>query len=336
MKFLKILGTSLIVIIALFLIIAIFLPSKYSVDSSIIVNRPIEQVYKYSVDLRNWPQWSIWIRDDKEAEITFEGSGMDVGSTMYWVGKKMGAGSLIMKKTIVNSSYTVKVDIVEPWKLTSLTTFTFEPIKANTKVTWTDKGVLSYPMERWVGLFFDKAMKNKFQKGLINLKKKIESLGSTSETIINVEEIPEQVFYAIPDSSVTMTDLSTKFASAYGELGEFIQKNKIEMVGAPIAYNKIYEPPRYVFYSAFPVKSNKIKPAGRIIRFSIPATKVAKAIQIGPYEKANETYTLLMQFIGKNNYEIAGTSWEAYLNSPADVPQEKLETHIFYPIKIKK
>ncbi len=336
MKFLKVLGLSLIIIVALFLIIAIFLPSKYSVDSSIIIDRPVEQVYQYSVDLKNWPQWSIWIKNDKEAEITFEGSGMDIGSKMYWVGEKMGSGSLIIEKITKNTSYTVKVDIVEPWKLFSVTTFTFAPSKKATKVTWTDEGSLSYPMERWVGLFFNNAMENKFNKGLKNLKKKIESLGSTRETVIDVMDIPEQICYAIPDSSVTMTDLSDIFASAYGELGGFLKKNKIEMVGAPIAYNKIYEPPRYVFYSAFPVKSNKMKPTGRIIKFTIPACKVARAIQIGPYNKANETYTLLMQYIGKNNYEIAGNPWEAYMNDPTLVPKEKLETDVYFPIKIKK
>lgn len=336
MKFLKIFGLSLIILVVLFLIIAIFLPSKYSVESSIVINRPIEQVFKYSVDLKNWPQWSIWIRNDKKAEITYEGSGKDVGSKMYWSGEKIGIGTLLMEKIINNTSYTVKVDIVEPWKIYSLTTFSFESVKTGTKVTWTDEGNLSYPMERWVGLFFNTQMENKFNKGLNNLKKQIEGLASNSETIINIMDIPEQFLYAIPDSSVTMTDLSPKFASAYDELGEFLKMNKIEMIGAPIAITTIYEPPRYVFLSAFPVKSNNIKPTGRIIKYKIPATKVARAVQIGPYEKANETYTLLMQFIGKNNYEIAGNSWEVYLNNPSNVPQDKLETHIYYPIKIKK
>jgi len=44
----------------------------------------------------------------------------------------------------------------------------------------------------------------------------------------------------------------------------------------------------------------------------------------------------MMQYMGKNNYEPAGNSWEEYMNSPADVAQEKLETHIYFPIKLKK
>jgi len=336
MKFFKILGISAIILITVILIVAIFLPAKYSVDSSIVINRPLEQVYKYSVDLKNWPQWSIWIRDDKKAEITYEGTGPDVGSKMNWNGKKMGIGSILIEKLTNNSSYTVKVDMTKPWEISSLSTFSFKPANTGTIVTWTDEGNLSYPMERWVGLFFKSKMQMKFHKGLTNLKNKIESMGSTNETQINVMDIPEQFLYAIPDSSVTMTDLSAKFASAYGELGEFFKKNKIEMLGAPIAITTVFAPPRYVFLSAFPVKSNKIKPTGRIIKYEIPACKVARAIQIGPYEKATETYTLMMQYMGKNNYEPAGNSWEEYMNSPADVAQEKLETHIYFPIKLKK
>jgi effector-binding domain-containing protein len=63
--------------------------------------------------------------------------------------------------------------------------------------------------------------------------------------------------------------------------------------------------------------------------------QVASAIHKGPYEKIEQTYNALTDWITKNNYEIKGPYEESYFNSPEQVPVDELITEIRFPIQRK-
>jgi hypothetical protein len=48
--------------------------------------------------------------------------------------------------------------------------FEFSPVANDTKVTWGFKSLLSNPLERWIGLLFDRWIGADYEKGLAKLK----------------------------------------------------------------------------------------------------------------------------------------------------------------------
>jgi effector-binding domain-containing protein len=63
---------------------------------------------------------------------------------------------------------------------------------------------------------------------------------------------------------------------------------------------------------------------------------VAYTFHIGPYEKLSEAYGVLMDWAGRNDYEIVGPPVEVNWSDPMTVPEEKLVTEIWFPVKEKK
>ena len=62
---------------------------------------------------------------------------------------------------------------------------------------------------------------------------------------------------------------------------------------------------------------------------------VASVMYKGPYEKVEETYASLAQWIESNNYQVSGPPQELYYNSPEEVPSNELLTEIRFPV-VKK
>jgi effector-binding domain-containing protein len=65
----------------------------------------------------------------------------------------------------------------------------------------------------------------------------------------------------------------------------------------------------------------------------LPAVKAVVGMHMGPYDKIVDTYNKMMEWMKTNGYEPADYMWEEYLNSPDEVPVEKLMTRLVWPIK---
>ncbi|MEE4312709.1 MAG: SRPBCC family protein [candidate division KSB1 bacterium] len=175
MKILKIILLIVVILIALFLLVALFLPNAYTVDRSIVINKPVDEVYSYIADMNNRAEWDPWIEREPDAMNTFTvGDSTGVGSVWEWEGKELGKGSLKMIAAEWNKSIESELQFTEPQVMKSKIYWTFEPVQDGTNVTWSFAGDLSYPVERYFGLMMDKMMGPDFEKGLKNIKAALE------------------------------------------------------------------------------------------------------------------------------------------------------------------
>ncbi len=61
---------------------------------------------------------------------------------------------------------------------------------------------------------------------------------------------------------------------------------------------------------------------------------IAVTIHSGPYDKLQEAYGTLEEWIAANGYQSNGAPWEAYLNDPGDHPNPTdWKTEVCWPIK---
>ncbi len=73
---------------------------------------------------------------------------------------------------------------------------------------------------------------------------------------------------------------------------------------------------------------------GDVLAETLPAGTVAVTIHTGMYDKLQDAYGALEEWIAANGYQPNGAPWEAYLNDPSDHPNPAdWKTEVCWPIK---
>ena len=172
MKILKWVFGIVLGIIALVLIVAIFLPSEYRFERSIVIEAPPEVVYEQVVELHNWDNWGPWVAMEVEVDGKISDNSRGVGAWMEWSGDTIGDGRAeiieVREAELVRSQLEtggwVGIDI---WEL--------EAVPEGTRATWANEGELDYPLGRLMGPFLDGMLDDMYMTGLRNLKEYVEN-----------------------------------------------------------------------------------------------------------------------------------------------------------------
>ena len=332
MKFLKILLIALASLIVVFIAINFFFPAKYHYSKSIEIKTEAVEAFNLVNTMKNWEKWSPWQEKDPKAVITYEGSESGKGSAFRWKSNndKVSFGKMSITDSKPFKSVTLNLEFEDMKGSTIL--ITFDEQKGKTLVTWNLNSDMNFFM-RLAGFIMDKMLGPDFEKGLSNIKKICESIPKLdlkiSETFVpamNLICITDSTSHSNPD------EISQAFGKAYQELGEFLSKKKLSMVGPPLAINIEYKS-QYIFDACFPIKENKVKNEGRIKFVVKPESKAILGMYTGGYESIEKAYSKLIEYCTFKKATINGFSWEQYMNDPKTTPKEKLRTNIFFPIK---
>lgn len=85
---------TILIIIGVVLIVALFVKKDYSVEREITTNKPVGVVFNYIRHLKNQDYYSKWLMTDPEMKKTFRGTDGTVGFVYAWDGNKQ-AGKAI-------------------------------------------------------------------------------------------------------------------------------------------------------------------------------------------------------------------------------------------------
>jgi hypothetical protein len=157
------------------LLVAFFLPSKYRVERTEVIQAPSEAIYPWLAQLRKWPDWTVWSTNyDSTIAHTFSGPAEGAGAEMSWTAKS-GKGSL--KLIAADAKSGVKYDLnFEDGKFLCSGGLAMAAAESGTRVTFSNEGEFGMnPVRRYFGLFMDKKMGGLFEKNLRDLKQKAES-----------------------------------------------------------------------------------------------------------------------------------------------------------------
>jgi hypothetical protein len=175
MKILKIIGLGIVSLIALLLLIAVFIPNDYTVSVSTTINKPKQVVFEYVKMIKNQKYYSIWVMQDPNVNMTYEGTDGTVGFKSSWDSKddNVGAGSQLIT-AVSEDRIDVDLHFERPMKGDEKTSTLLESTSDNqTKVTAEFYGHSSYPMNlmNFIGV---NIIKDAETQNLANLKKILE------------------------------------------------------------------------------------------------------------------------------------------------------------------
>jgi hypothetical protein len=177
-KVLKILVFTLIGLVILALLTAVFVKKEYSVEREIGIAKPKQNVFDYVKYLKNQGNFSVWAKIDPNMKQEFRGTDGTVGFISAWDSEnpKAGKGEQEIKKIADGERIDYEIRFLKPMKSTDNAFLSFSAVNDSlTVVKWGFWGKIKYPMNLTL-LFMDMdAMLGKdLEGGLNNLKTELE------------------------------------------------------------------------------------------------------------------------------------------------------------------
>jgi hypothetical protein len=167
----------LVVVIALFLLVASFQPETFAISRSIMVSAAPQACFDQVNNFHNWEAWSPWAKLDPAMKTDYGGPASGEGASYSWDGAgKVGAGRMAITKSRPSQLIDIQLDFLRPMKTTNLTEFTFTPQGQETQVTWTMSGHKNLVAKAFDMIMnMDKLVGPDFEKGLAGIKSIAES-----------------------------------------------------------------------------------------------------------------------------------------------------------------
>ncbi len=198
MKKLLLIALSLIVLlVAAFVLVGLFLPKDYDVSRTAVINATPEEIHALVGDLERWPEFMPWEEGDPTIETKIvKSTGADASQT--WTGNS-GNGTLTFFESdpATGIGYEMLIDKWDPSK----GYLNYEALEdGTTRVTWRMEGNISTPI---IGPYFaasmDAMVGPMFHQGLQRLKSILE----TEDTDEPASEIDDQAEPANPEAEAT-------------------------------------------------------------------------------------------------------------------------------------
>jgi effector-binding domain-containing protein len=341
MQIVKKLLIALVVVVVLLCATSYMLPNTSHVERSMDISASPATVFTMLNNFKGYDRWSPWKDYDPNMKITFSGPDTGVGAKYSWVGNSdVGSGSQQITESKPNSLVRVDLDFGEMG--TAQSYFEIVAQGQGTKVTWgfDNSNLGMNPMMRWMGLAFDKMMGPDFEKGLTRLKAIAEKMPKTDLSTLKAEVTtvePTDIVYVSAESTTEPASIEKAMGASFGKVMSFTGKTKLKSSGQPLAVAHEWNEKenRYKFDAAMPVELAGAAPAadGDVKLGKTYGGKVVKVVQIGSYDQAKMTYEQAFAYVEVAGYQPAGPSWEQYMNDMRTTPVDKLETHIYIPVK---
>lgn len=334
MRALKIIGIIILVIIALFFLVAAFLPGEVHIAEKKTINAPVETIFSQVNTMANWDGWSPF--QDSTMEVSYEGTESGVGAVMSWVSEVQGNGRMEILESEPFSRIHTGLSFMENSKAETSATWLFDEGEEGIDVTWTlDIINMGYPIGRYMALAFPGWMKPVYQKGLEDLKTVCEAMPAMPEgrmSEITMIELPAGMAITISDS-VAMEGFHDFFAMAYPALFAYAAESGQAPAGAPYAKYYNWEESKKIWVEAGIPVAAPIPSKDNMIFVELPATKAVMASHFGPYDSVGPTWDAIMNYASENGLESNGAPWESYVNDPEMVETQDIQTDIYWPVK---
>ena len=135
-------------IIVLLLIIALFMKKKHYVNREIIINAPRQKVFNYIKLLKNQDEFNKHAMAGPDRKREFKGADGTVGYIYSWSGdKNAGVGEKEIKNIIEGKRIETEIRFEKPMRATASIIMETESLSDNqTKLSWSNAGVLKYPI----------------------------------------------------------------------------------------------------------------------------------------------------------------------------------------------
>lgn len=335
MKALKITGIIIGVLIALVLLLGAIAPKEIKTSRAITIDAPIDQVFSTVNDLSTWESWSPWKEMDPGMQVTMGEKTVGEGASYTWKGDESGSGKMTILESEPTRRLTIEVEFdgmgsaKAPW--------TFDSTPEGTYVSWGFDSKMPFPMNA-MGLFMDMsaAIGNDFEKGLQNLKTRIETerKNTTPRQTIVEEDMPYPYVVGIR-GTVKMSEITQFYTENLGKVYAALSGKKIAMAGQPCGVYFSWDENNQTaeMLAAIPV-AEAVDLGGEFETVTLPEGKAVILNYYGSYDNLDRGHNIIDNYVLLKKLETEMPVIEEYVSDPTkETDPNRVLTKIIYPIK---
>ncbi len=308
----------------------------FNLSRSIIIEKPIEEVFKVVSDFKTWPSWSPWLYMEPNCPVEVKNEAGKPGHFQEWAGDKIGAGSMEIKSLEENKAIHYDLHFLKPWKSYSKVSFIFSPSGAHTELTWDMQGTLPVflfwmkkMMNAWVG--------NDYVRGLNMLKDFIEKGEILSSFSVDTGVEQKGFYYVGKERQSTLADIGPAMREDLAALGVMVGEGKLDKPEKVLSIYKKFDMANNIchYVTALGYSAPKEAPDSTVVTGDIPEHKALKIIHKGAYKHLGNGWSTGMNYLrwAKIKQKKSVPSYEVYVSDPKEVEEKDLVTEIFFPSK---
>jgi hypothetical protein len=145
---------SIVGIISLLLIIALFMKKEHYVNREIVINASLHKVFDFLRFLENQDKFNKWAKTDPNRKIETKGTDGTVGYVYAWSGNKdAGQGAKEIKNIIDGKRIETEIRFSKPMNVIASMIMETEALSdKQTKVNFINTGTLKYPLNIMIPL----------------------------------------------------------------------------------------------------------------------------------------------------------------------------------------
>ena len=322
----------IVAILALVVLIGVFMPSKVSLERSIVIDAPIEMIYDQVHNLHNWEKWSPWHKIDTNMGLTYQNGGIGEGASYIWTSDHSSVGNGTLTITEAKSFEYIKTVMDFGEKGSGTADFKFEKGEGGIIVSWNMHSDLgNNPVMKLFGPLMKKSITSAYDSGLDDIKTQCDYLKTTDWYYVKLKTKGPWKYYGITNEKTTMETMENTMGEFFGKLYGGLGAAQIEANGSAFA----------VYYSwgdefemecGLPVEDNSKAIKGLEAK-EMPEHKYAALKLEGSYDNMDKAHTYLMDWLKSYDLELTGAVVEKYKVGPGtEADPKKWITYILYPV----
>jgi effector-binding domain-containing protein len=324
-------------VVALGIVIGVFLPSKGHVERQVTIDAPAATVFALVNDFHPMMEWSPWVTADPRATVAFSGPEMGANAIVRWDGPVAGQGSMRIVESVPYERVTGNLVLQDE---TAQSRFSLGSSDSGTQVTWEfDIDYGNDLFGRYSGLFLDREIGPRYERGLADLKTMAESLPRADFSDAEIERMvvePVDVAMMSTTSLPDSTSVSEAMGEAFFTILRFMDRHGLQEAGPPLSITRTFSGSELLFDAAIPVRGASAETPRSEEGVRLGRTQggaVVRASHIGSYRFLSRTHEKVAAYLAAHRIERNGDAWESYVSDPTRVAEDELLTYIYYPVK---
>lgn len=329
-KVLKIGGLIITLLIVIFLLVPLFLPSTLVVREQMTADADVRLAFRQVNIISNWSYWNPFEDEDPKLVSFYHGPKMGEGAIHRWESSKLGNGEMRIAESNPYSYIRCELDFDNSG--TALNVWRFEALQNSTLIQWEiEIKELSYPFGRIAGLFLPGILKPMMQQGLDNLNSMITHQADPLE-IIEIE-VPPIASICLADSAL-YGELRPKMQKGFDQLFQYARISGIGLAGHPFAVLPGMPPDSVILYRLGLPVWEEVRESSPISYEVFPAMNALMATHYGAHEKLLKLHEDILLYLTENDYNQIADPIEQYIKGPHnETDTTKWITEVMYGIK---
>ena len=256
-RFLELL-TSVLIVVALFVLVGVFLPDRRSMQHSVETSHPLRQSFDTLNSFKRFGDWNPLRQHDPKVTYTMSGPERGVGAQLDYASQRVEVGNGSwhiteseqderIRYTVYNDSHGQNKNHV----------VSFKQRGKIVEIDWSYSVEYGWSLPgRYAGLYVDRTVGDDIKRGLANISNLLASMPNFDYSLLDVqvtEVAPTNILYVTTTADRNITAVENAMDLALKDLRTAIAANQLTETAPPRLITTNFGAEKYEFDVAIPV-----------------------------------------------------------------------------------